>query len=281
MSRFDAKSDPGDMYEVYAIRYGTVSRRYGDNFVGSGDPHDDNLEAEFNYYVWLARSANRTFVIDTGFDAEVGQRRGGGRRTLISPDAALKRLGVDAREVKDVVITHMHYDHVGNFALFPKARFHLQEREMIFATGRYMGYRLFSHSFEVKEVMEMVRKVYEGRVEFHDGDVELAPGLSLHRIGGHTGGLQSVRVYTRLGWIVLASDAAHLYDNMSQERPFPIIYDLGAMVRGWRRLRELADDPSWVIPGHDARVMSRYPAVEGLAGLAVRLDVEPQDHWGM
>jgi glyoxylase-like metal-dependent hydrolase (beta-lactamase superfamily II) len=269
---------PEDTYEVFAIRYATVSRRYGDNFLGGGDPHEDGREADFNYYVWLARSPNRTFVVDTGFDAEVGKQRGGGRRTLISPDAALKRLGVDAAQVQDVVITHLHYDHVGNFAQFPKARFHLQEREMMFATGRNMAYRVFSHSFEVKEVMEMVRRVYEGRVEFHDGDVALAPGLSLHRIGGHTDGLQSVRVYTRLGWIMLASDAAHLYDNMSQERPFPIIYDLGAMVRGWHRLRQLADSPRYVVPGHDARVMNRYPpAGEGLEGIAVRLDVEPQD----
>lgn len=273
---YECKPGPEDTYEVFAIRYATVSRRYGDNFVGSGDPHDDARDAEFNYYVWLARSPRRTFVIDTGFDADVGRRRGAGRRTLISPDAALKLLGVDATQVKDVVITHLHYDHVGNFAQFPSARFHLQEREMMFATGRHMAYRVFSHSFEVKEVMEMVRRVYEGRVEFHDGDVVLTPGLSLHRIGGHTDGLQSVRVYTRLGWIVLASDAAHLYDNMDQERPFPIIYDLGAMVRGWDRLRQLADSPRYVVPGHDARVMDRYPAAaDGLEAIAVRLDVEP------
>ncbi len=259
-------------YEVYAIRYATLARKAADNFIG-GDPHEDGCPLD--YFVWLVRSPSRTFVIDTGFDAQVAERRG--RKTLLAPTAGLKRLGVDAAEVRDVVITHLHYDHVGNFALFPKARFHLQDREMQFATGRHMSQPIFSHAYEVEEVVGMVREVYKGRVVFHDGDAQLAPGLSLHRIGGHTMGIQSVRVHTRIGWIVLASDASHLYANMDQVRPFPIVHDVGAMVEGYRRLRELADDPRYVVPGHDPLVMQRYPAAgPGLEGVAVRLDAEPR-----
>jgi glyoxylase-like metal-dependent hydrolase (beta-lactamase superfamily II) len=128
----------------------------------------------------------------------------------------------------------------------------------------------------VEEVTAMVRRVYEGRVKFHDGDAQLAPGLSLHHIGGHTMGIQSVRVHTRVGWIVLASDATHLYANMDEVRPFPIVHDVGAVVDGYRRLRELADDPRCVVPGHDPLVMQRYSAAgPGLEGVAVRLDAEP------
>ena len=259
-------------YEVYAIRYATLARKASDNFIG-GDPHEDG--SPLDYFVWLARSPSHTFVIDTGFELGAAERRG--RRMLLSPDIGLKRLGVDAAEVRDVVITHLHYDHVGNFALFPKARFHLQDREMQFATGRHMAQPIFSHAYEVEEVVGMVRQVYKGRVVFHDGDARLAPGLSLHHIGGHTMGIQSVRVHTRIGWIVLASDATHLYANMAEVRPFPIVHDVGAMVEGYRRLRELADDPRYVVPGHDPLVMQRYPvAGPGLEGVAVRLDAEPR-----
>ena len=110
-------------YEVYAIRYATLARKASDNFIG-GDPHEEG--SPLDYFVWLARSPSRTFVIDTGFGKEVGERRG--RKMLLAPDLGLKRLGVDAAAVRDVIITHLHYDHVGNFALFPKARFHLQDR---------------------------------------------------------------------------------------------------------------------------------------------------------
>ena len=264
--------DAIDNYEVYAIRYATLARRSSDNFIG-GDPHEAG--SPLDYFVWLVRSPSRVFVIDTGFELRVAERRG--RNMLLSPDAGLKRLGVDVAQVRDVIITHLHYDHVGNFALFPKARFHLQDKEMQFATGRHMAQPIFSHAYEVEEVVGMVRRVYEGRVLFHDGDAVLAPGLSVHHIGGHTMGIQSVRVHTRIGWIVLASDATHLYANMNEVRPFPIVHGVGAVVEGYRRLRELADDPRWVVPGHDPLVMQRYPAAgPGLEGVAVRLDVEPR-----
>ena len=193
------------------------------------------------------------------------------------PERGLALLGVEAKEVEDVIITHLHYDHVGNFGLFPAATFHLQDEEMAYATGRHMAQGFFNYAYEADEVAAMVREVYKGRVCFHDGDAELAPGLSLHRIGGHTKGLQAVRVRTRIGWIVLASDAAHLYANMNETRPFPIVFDAGAMVEGYRRLRELADSPELVVPGHDPLVMRRYPAPgAALEGIAVRLDRLPE-----
>jgi glyoxylase-like metal-dependent hydrolase (beta-lactamase superfamily II) len=265
--------DNSNIYEVFAIRYASLSGRKADeNFVG-GDPHEAG--SDLDYYVWLARSSSRTFVVDTGFDAAVGARRG--RRMVAPPHETLKRLGVDAKSVGDVVITHLHYDHVGNFGLFPAATFHLQDDEMAYATGRLMSQRFFSQAYEVDEVVAMVREVYKGRVRFHDGDAELAPGFSLHRIGGHTRGLQVVRVHTRIGRIVLASDAAHLYANMNETRPFPIVYDVPRMVAGWRRLAALADAPELVVPGHDPLVMRRYPAAgPGLEGVAVRVDARPK-----
>ncbi len=262
-----------DTYEVFAIRYASLSaRKASENFIG-GDPHES--ASDLDYFVWLARSKARAFVIDTGFDAKVGARRG--RRMLHAPERGLKLLGVDARKVKDVIITHLHYDHVGNFGLFPAASFHLQDEEMAYATGRHMAQGFFSYAYEADEVAAMVREVYKGRVRFHDGDEELAAGLSLHRIGGHTKGLQVVRVHTRIGWIVLASDAAHLYANMNETRPFPIVFDVGAMVEGYRRLRQLADSPDLIVPGHDPLVMRRYaPPRAALKGIAVRLDRRPE-----
>ena len=262
-----------ETYEVFAIKYASLAnRKASENFIG-GDPHES--ASDLDYFVWLARSKARTFVIDTGFDAKVGARRG--RRMLHPPERGLKLLGVDARKVMDVIITHLHYDHVGNFGLFPSASFHLQDEEMAYATGRHMAQGFFNYAYEAGEVAAMVREVYKGRVRFHDGDAELAPGLSLHRIGGHTKGLQAVRVHTRIGWIVLASDAAHLYANMNETRPFPIVFDAGAMVEGYRRLRELADAPELIVPGHDPLVMRRYaPPRAGLRGIAVRLDRRPK-----
>jgi glyoxylase-like metal-dependent hydrolase (beta-lactamase superfamily II) len=172
-----------------------------------------------------------------------------------------------------VVITHLHYDHVGNFDLFPAATLHLQDLEMRYATGRYMGHPCFRGAYEVEDVVGMVRRVYENRVRFHDGDAEIAPGISVHLIGGHTMGLQAVRVKTRSGWLVLASDASHFYANMEETRPFPIVWSVADMVEGYRKLTSLAESPSHIVPGHDPLVFKRYPAASrDLEGVAVRLD---------
>ncbi len=255
-------------YEVYAIKYAHHARRAAENFIG-GDPHDGPMPLD--YFVWLVRGEGRVFVVDTGFSAAVAARRG--REHLRCPAESLALLDVKKEEVRDVIVTHLHYDHIGNFDLFPAATFHLQDLEMRYATGRHMGERFFSGAYDVEDVAGMVRRVYAGRVRFHDGDAELAPGVSVHLIGGHTMGLQSVRVRTRRGWLVLASDASHFYANMEQVRPFPIVWSVADMVQGYRRLRELAESPEHIIPGHDPQVMERYPAPSpALRGIVARLD---------
>jgi glyoxylase-like metal-dependent hydrolase (beta-lactamase superfamily II) len=255
-------------YEVYAIKYAHHERRAAENFIG-GDPHDAPMPLD--YFVWLLRGAGRDIVVDTGFSAAMAEKRG--RRHLRCPTEGLHMMGTDAATIRDVVITHLHYDHVGNFELFPAATLHLQDLEMRYATGRYMCDACFRGAFEVEDVVGMVRRVYEGRVRFHDGDAELCPGVSLHLIGGHTMGLQAVRVATRRGAVVLASDASHFYANIEQARPFPIVWSVADMVDGYRRLRSLAESPAHIIPGHDPLVLERYPAAsKELEGIAVRLD---------
>jgi len=242
-------------------------------FVG-GDPHESPVPMD--YFVWMARNDRHTVVIDTGFDALAAQRRG--RQLLREPGEGLRLLGVDCAQVRHVIITHLHYDHAGNLPAFPRARFHLQEREMAFATGRYMAEPFFAHAYDIECVLGMLRLVYGAQVQFHDGDAEIVPGISVHRVGGHTHGLQVVRVRTRVGWVVLASDAAHYLANMTTGRPFPIVANVMEMTAGWERMRALASRPDYIVPGHDPLVMQRYREPEpGLMGVAVRLDAEPEE----
>jgi len=258
-------------YEVLAIRYAhNPAARSSHNFIG-GDQHD--VPMPLDYFVWLIRGNNLAVVVDTGFSRAMAEKRA--RQYLACPGETLGDLGVDPNGVRDVIITHLHYDHAGNHDLFPNARYHLQDREMRYATGRCMCHATLRAPFEADDVAEMIRKVFAGRVVFHDGDSEFAPGITLHRLGGHTDGLQIVRVHTRRGWVVLASDASHFYANIEQERSFPLVFNVGDMLEGFRTVRGLADGLDHVIPGHDPLVMSRYPAVPGFEGRVVRLDTAP------
>ena len=100
--------------------------------------------------------------------------------------------------------------------------------------------------------------------------------MELHRIGGHTAGIQCVRVLTARGWVVLASDTSHYYENMFSRRPFPLVFNVGDTMRGHETLEALAQSRDHIIPGHDPLVMSLYPGLPGeLARQGVRLDVAP------
>ena len=261
-------TEPLETYRVYAIKYGRHERRSGANFIG-GDSHDVSMPLD--YFVWAVIGKTRAFVVDTGFDQEEANKRG---RHITNPiEKGLAELGIDAAMAEDVIITHMHYDHAGNRDLFPKAKYHVQDREMAYCTGRCMCHRALNVPFEPQDVASMVHKVFKGRATFHDGDSHITPGLSLHRLGGHTDGLQVARVHTEKGWMVLASDASHLYANIEQGRPFPAVYNVGDMMQGYSRIYSLADSPDLVIPGHDPQVLDRFPSIKPEhEGWIVRLD---------
>jgi len=246
----------GNAYEIYALRYATMSPRTPYMNFLVPDPHDSTA-ADLDYFVWLIRGAGFDILVDTGFNAVEAQARN--RKLTLNPVDALARFGVLAADLRHVVVTHLHYDHAGNLDRFPGARFHLQEREMSYATGRCMCFAGLRHPFSVEHVTEMVRHVYNERVMFHDGDGEVVPGVTVHRVGGHSDGLQVVRVETARGAVVLASDAAHYYANLHRRAPFPIVYNIGDMCTGFETVERLAGHPDRIIPGHDPLVCELYP----------------------
>lgn len=257
-------------FKVYAIKYAEREARRGDHFIG-GDPHDAPMDMD--YFIWALVRPGKVWIVDTGFDVLDAERRN--RRLVRTVREGLALIGIESHDIEDVIVTHLHYDHIGGHTHFPKARFHLQDSEMSYATGRQMTRKAISHAYTADHIADLVHHVFEGRVAFHDGEAELEPGLSIHHVGGHTQGLQVVRVWTQVGWIVLASDASHYYENMNDDRPFVIVWNQGEMLDAFRTMRRLADDPDCIVPGHDPQVFDRYPAVDGQAGAVIRLDVKP------
>lgn len=201
---------------MLALRYATRSARRPGNFLG-GDPHD--AEMPLDYYFWAIRGGGRLILVDAGFNEDMAGARG--RTLLRRPVDALKLIGVAAEDVREIVITHLHNDHAGAASDFPNARFHLQDDEMSYATGRCMCHARLRHSYELGHVTHMVSMVFGDRVIFHKGEAEIAPGVSVHQIPGHSPGMQAVRVRTARGWVALASDASHFYEHFETGRCFP------------------------------------------------------------
>ncbi len=257
------------MWEVYAIKYADrPGRTRADSFMF--DEHHD-IAHDMDYFIWVLRKGEEVILVDTGYDAEEAQRRG--RPIRMSPIEALAPLGIDPSQVQTIICTHLHYDHAGGLHLFPNATVHLQVAEMAYATGPCMCHGVLRAPFSKQHIAVAVDRLFSDKLVYHDGDEEVAEGVSVHCVGGHSRGLQVVRVQTQAGWMTLASDASHYYENFTDNKIFPIVVDLENMLSGFKRIQQLASHPKLVVPGHDPLVMSYYS--EYKAAFVRRLDQGP------
>ena len=262
-------------FELFAIRYARNGpRTLAQNMIG-GDIHE--MGSDLDYFVWVAKRSDRVFLIDTGMSAETAKRRRDEFARV--PADAIRLLGLDPVKIEDIILTHLHYDHAGTLDRYPNARFYVQDSEMSYVTGRCMCSRLLRRGYEVDDVVHLVRSVFADKVAFADEHCVITDGLSVHRVGGHTGGSQVVRVWTRRGWVVLASDAAHLFLNVRKARAVSV---------GLPRRRDdggIPNDPAsrgWFVGSRDSRSRSARDAavprtVEGAPGdrRAARRPAEP------
>ena len=259
-------------WEVHAVKYAERNARTRSDSFLFDDRHD--VAHAMDYFIWVLRKGERTILVDTGYDTKEGQDRN--RPISVDPRDALEPLGIAAQDVTEVIVTHMHYDHAGGLHLFPNAQLYLQAAEMAFATGPCMCHDALRMPFTADHVCEAIRRLYSGRVTFFDGDAEVAEGVTVHKIGGHSRGLQAVRVLTEAGWLCLASDAAHFYENVFLKKAFPLVVDVADMMDGFDTLQKLASKPALIVPGHDPLVRQIFPEVsDGIHRLDRGPNVDP------
>lgn len=252
-------------YEVIAVRYGTRATRKSEVYLHFGSYGEPDAPMQMDYFFWIARSPARTIVIDCGFNERSGARRG---RTLLSPPpVALGHLGVAPDTVRTLIVTHAHYDHVGNLGAFPRAEVIMSAREYDFWTGPLATRALFTVSAEADDIGALRAVAAGGRLRRLESPgpatrQPVADGVDVIDVGGHTPGQLVVLVRTADGEVVLASDALHYYDELRLDRPFEHVTDLPAMYAGYDLLRDLAADPTrQLVAGHDPDVMRRFPAL--------------------
>ena len=254
---------------IDAIKYARHERTADNNFSKPVDDHD--LPMPLDYFVWaIHRADGPPVIVDTGFGEDAAAARG---RSITRPvNDGLRAAGIDHLLVEDVILTHLHYDHAGSLGTFPNAKFHVQDAEMAFATGRHVCGREVRAPFDGEPVAQLVRKLYADHVVFHAGDEDFAPGIRLCIAPGHTAGLMVVCCETTRGTVVLASDAAHLYANITRRIPFPIFVDEADYARAQDRVMELAGGSlDHLIPGHDPLVLACFPSKNDIA----RVDLPP------
>ena len=267
----NGRARAGATFEVLAVRYGSLRAPRSElfhRFASYGEPDE---VVEMAYYFWILRRDGETIVVDTGFDPAVGERRG--RTCLCAPGDALDLLGVDPGSVTTLVVTHLHYDHVGNLDVFPTAELVVPRKELDFWTGPQAARYQFAAHVEPTEVGRLEEARLAGRVRLTDGTEEIVDGVTAIVVGGHSPGQQLTVVAAEAGDVVLTSDAVHFYEELELDRPFGVVADLEAMYSAYDLVKRLGAAPgAIVVPGHDPEVMARFPDVGGqTSGLAVRV----------
>jgi len=253
----------GQMYEAYALRFASwTDRKSSDWFYRYGAYDVDDGPRQMDCFFWLLRNESRTVLVDCGYDRDRGRARG--RQHDHDPIELLARFGVDATDVDHVVLSHMHFDHIGNVDLFPRATFSVAQDEYDFWTGPVGSQPAVIFAAEPDEIRTVAQLHSEGRLRFVDESEDLFPGIVATKLRGHTPGQLVVDVATSSGCVVLASDALHYYEEMEEDRPFILYADIEGMYRSYDFLRErdnAAD--TWVVAGHDPLVMDRFEKVDG------------------
>jgi glyoxylase-like metal-dependent hydrolase (beta-lactamase superfamily II) len=257
--------------DVLAVRYGTVQTSRSGTFYQYEQYGEPDAPLRMDYFFWLIRGAGATVLVDTGFAAEVGRRRG--RTCLTDPVQALAELDVKPGDVDHIVVSHLHYDHIGNLSAFPAATLSVARPELDFWTGAGPAETGCADLAEPEEIGWLAAETRRGRVTLVDGDAEIVPGVQVRLVGGHTPGQLVASVRAGAGRVMLTSDAVHFYEEMRLDRPHRFVLDEPDMRAAYAWLRAQEQGGALVIAGHDPEVTGRFETVATLdgGGSAVRV----------
>ncbi len=243
------------MYKIYGITQGQRETDLSRALPWVAEPGTKSVIAT---YLWCIKGEDTAILVDTGMADEAAEtfhtaKYLGGARYL---EDRLRKLGVEPADIEIVIVSHLHSDHFSAYQLYPKATFYIQRKEIEFFSGPGVKFRQVSqHAPNMSEVMSLA---YANRIRYLDGNEQVAPGIRVVLVGGHTPGSQAVVVATSKGEAVICADAMDLYQNMA-EGVVGMYVDLMPALFALDKIRVLASSPELIIPGHDPLVMSKFP----------------------
>lgn len=247
------------IYEVYAIKFAERIDKVHVSEIAMGSTGNDSLSTCFMY--WLIKGSNgRIILVDAGFtnDMQINPR-------FISwspPEKKLKELNINPEEVTDIILTHPHWDHIGGISLYPNAQVWMQSDDYNYFVNDAWQEGGNNMGFNKKDVIKIVEKNMEGKLNLIKGDgLEILPSIKVFTGSKHTFESQYVLVNTASDKVIIASDNAWFYYNLTSLLPIPITHDPKAYTENLKRMKSMVDHQDLIIPGHDPMVFSKFEQV--------------------
>jgi glyoxylase-like metal-dependent hydrolase (beta-lactamase superfamily II) len=261
-----APSGTAPTYSIEGVRFGIGPEWRTASLVVGADPAE---RLDIAFIVWVIRGGGKTILFDAGFHRPELVKRD--RLTepsrpdevFMKPDAAVQGLGIRPEDVTDLIISHVHYDHMGGIDLFPNATIWIQKEEYRYYTADAWQPGGRSGGVIPDDVLELVRRNMRKLVRLIGGDdQELLPGIRAYTGPRHTYASQFIRVAGagQPSW-VLASDNCYLYRNLDTRSPGLTFdpADRPANIAAQARMVSLAGSADRVLPGHDMLIFKKFP----------------------
>jgi glyoxylase-like metal-dependent hydrolase (beta-lactamase superfamily II) len=258
-------ADSATSNSVWSVKYGERVVRKSDvfhDYAAYGLP-DGDLDMDYNF--WVIRRGDDVMLLDTGYD--IPKHDWLGEISVTPTPRGLEILGIDRADVKTVITSHYHYDHIGYLGLFPNARVVSGQAEFDYWIGKKRAGALEGEFSTAEDLAPVEQAANEGRLQLVSAKTEVAPGITVYPIGGHCPGELLTQITTADGSLIMTVDAAHFYEQIEHEWPFFAFTSLDEMKAGLSFINQLARETgATVVPGHDARTRTRFPAAPGPAG---------------
>lgn len=249
-----ADAQPAPTYDVHAVRYGTIPSFPVRQLVLGAD---SARRLDIAMMVWVLRGGGRTVLVDAGFYRDKFVQRWK-PTAFVRPDSAIAAVGLRPDDVTDIIISHVHWDHLDGADLFPRARVWIQRAEYEYYVGA--GGEPLRGAIDSLDAAMLGRLRAGGRVTLVEGDdQEILPGIRVYTGGRHTWASQFASVPTRAGTAIIASDNAYLYENLERHRPISQTLDTTSNLAAQARMATLAGSSRLIVPGHDPMVFERFP----------------------
>ena len=249
-------------YEVYALKYASVGFTFPVSYLVLDAPAKDSMNAIF--MIWLIKGNNgKNILVDAGFLSDVEEAKDFGVINYIRPDSMLSRVGLQAKDITDVILTHPHWDHADGVDLFPNAQVWIQKEDFNYCVGTAWQ-KEGNKGFNKRDVRKLLELNLAGKLTLVDGDdKEIIPGIKVYTGSRHTFNSQYVLVKSGADKIILASDNVYTYYNLEHLKSAPLnaTFDASAYVKAMVRMKTLASNIKFIIPGHDALLYSKFPVV--------------------